>query len=558
MKQASGPTEESVAGAEARLAQLGVQVDAMQALLVRLMQDVVRAESRLDDSQEARLVEVNEKLVVAAVTSQADAEAAKRTLKQAPQAVLLDALTQLPNRTTLLDRFAQAVANARRHGAKSALLFLDLDDFKQLNDKYGHAFGDKLLRLAADRMLSVVREVGTVGRHGGDEFLVLLAKLNQIEDAHAVAEKLIAAVGTPAVLEGRDVFVTASVGIAIFPDDGEDFDALVARADAAMYDSKRRRAGGVVFHGKAPVEGPGRHLQPGLPPPQSAGESAGEAADPERRLAVLREANEKLVLAALTAQELHAAAERARERQTAFLAAVANELRNPMAPIRIASTMLGRPPTDDPLLPRLQHIVEQQMTQMSRLVGNLVDAAKLDTGGLKLERRIVDMAQVIDAAVAASRPMIAGRGQYFEVSRAHGTLEMQGDAARLEQVVSNLLDNASKYTHEGGRISLAVEDTADTLTLTVADNGIGITPQMLPQVFEPFVQDAQALGFSGVGLGIGLTLARALVQAHGGSLVAHSAGVSRGSQFVVTLPRAASEQVTTASGSASGDAGASQ
>jgi len=151
--------------------------------------------------------------------------------------------------------------------------------------------------------------------------------------------------------------------------------------------------------------------------------------------------------------------------------------------------------------------------------------------------------------------MIGERGQRFELRRPTGTLDVQGDAARLEQVVSNLLDNASKYTHEGGRISLSVDVTADKLTLTVADNGIGITSRMLPHVFEPFVQDAQALGFSGAGLGIGLTVARALVQAHGGTLAAASEGVNRGSRFMVTLPRTGSEQATTDAGSASNDSG---
>jgi signal transduction histidine kinase len=237
-----------------------------------------------------------------------------------------------------------------------------------------------------------------------------------------------------------------------------------------------------------------------------------------------------------------------------LLAAVAEELRNPKAPIRIASTLLGRSPTDEPLLPRVQQIVEQQMRQLSRLVGNLVDAANLDTGRLVLDRRPVDLTQVIDRAIAAIQPMMVERGQHFESHRPPGALDVAGDAARLEQVVSNLLDNASKFTHEGGRIGLSIVATADTLTLTVSDNGIGITPQTLPHLFEPFVQDAQALGSSGVGLGIGLTVARALVQAHGGTLVAHSAGVSRGSQFVVTLPRATSVQIAPAAGSASGHA----
>ena len=134
MNQTPDPTDQSVADAEGELARLGVQVEAMRALLVRLTQDVVSAEARLDQTQAAGLVEVNEQLVLAALASQADAEAAAQALQDAVQSAELDALTQLPNRTTLLDRFAQALANARRHGARFALLFLDLDNFKQLND----------------------------------------------------------------------------------------------------------------------------------------------------------------------------------------------------------------------------------------------------------------------------------------------------------------------------------------------------------------------------------------------------------------------------------------
>jgi signal transduction histidine kinase len=288
---------------------------------------------------------------------------------------------------------------------------------------------------------------------------------------------------------------------------------------------------------------------------QPARKGAGTAVDPERLPVDIREANEQLVLAALTARELQTAAELARQRHTAFLAAVADELRNPMAPIRIASAMLGGLPTDERLLPRVQGIVEQQLTQMSRLLGELVDASQMDIGGLALERRPLDMAHVIDAAVAACRPAIDERGQQFESHRPPGALAMQGDPVRLQQIVGNLLDNASKHTYDGGRISLSVLVTTDSLALTVADNGIGITPQMLPYVFEPFVQDTHALGFRGVGLGIGLTVVRALVRAHGGDLVVHSAGVGRGSQFVVTLPVAASSPIADGTGAASGDAG---
>jgi diguanylate cyclase (GGDEF)-like protein len=558
VNQTPDPTGHAVADAEGKLARLGVQVDAMRALLVRLTQDAVRAGRCLGQSRPPGLVEVNEQLVLAALTSQADAEVAAQALQDAVQSAELDALTQLANRTTLLGRFAQVLANARRHGAWFALLFLDLDNFKQFNDAYGHAFGDRVLKLVADRLVSAVRREDAVSRHGGDEFLVLLAALNQPEDARTVAEKLIEALAAPAELDGHVVGLSACVGTAIYPDDGDDFDTLVARADAAMYEAKRQRAGGVAFRGKAPGDGPGLEAQPGAAMHQPAREGAGASADLERRLVDLREANEHLVLAALTARELQTAAERARQRHTAFLAVAADELRNPMAPIRVAAAMLGGLPTDEPLLPRVQDIVEQQLTQMSRLLGELVDASNVDTGGLELERRPVDMGHVIDAAVAACRPAMDERGQRFEWHRPPGAIEMQGDAVRLEQIVSNLLDNASKHTHDGGRISLSVVLTADSMALTVSDDGIGITPQMLPYVFGPFVQDTHALGFHGVGLGIGLTVVRALVRAHGGDLVAHSAGAGRGSQFVVTLPLTTSGPIAQAAGAASGASGPGQ
>jgi diguanylate cyclase len=376
-------TNTAIAAAETRLARLDAQAEAMHAVLVRLLQDVVLAERRLEDGQAAELVvEANQQLVAAALDNQAKAEVALEALKQAEQSGVLDALTQLPNRRMLVDRFAQAMANARRGGdTRFALLFVDLDNFKQLNDLYGHAFGDEVLKLVAARLVSAVREVDTVSRHGGDEFVVLLAALHQPGDAQAVAEKLIAAIGAPADLAGHVVRITASVGIALYPDDGEDVETLIARADAAMYRSKRQGVGGIAFYGQASAAMPAPAAQPASPtsaarPGAAAAPADTRAADADRIQAQLREANEKLVLAALSAQELLAAAEQARQRQNVFVAAVAEELRNPAAPIRIASAMLGRGPSQDlPLLPRVQSIVEQQMTQMSRLVGSLVDGS---------------------------------------------------------------------------------------------------------------------------------------------------------------------------------------
>jgi diguanylate cyclase (GGDEF)-like protein len=509
------PTATPVAQAEEKLAHLNVQVDAMQALLVRLLQDVVQAETRLEHTQVERLVEVNEQLVVAALTQQDAADTAAQALEGVAQIAQLDPLTRLPNRTVLFDRGERAIANAKRRGARLAVLFMDLDNFKQLNDSHGHAFGDLVLCLVADQMRSLVREVDTVSRHGGDEFIVLLVDVDQSADAYAVADKLIAALGMPVTLDGRQISLTASIGVALYPDDGSDMAALIARADAAMYEAKRA---------------PSRRLANG------GSDTGNDSATVERRHAQLRDANERLVLGALTAQELLAAAERAQARQVALMAAVAEELRNPLAPIRITSAMLGQLPAEQLLLPRVQGIVAQQLSRMSRLVGHLVDASATGPGSWEFERRWIDLGPVIDAAIAAQRSQMEARGQRFELQRPAGALGVLGDAARLEQVLDNLLDNASRHTHDGGRIGLRVVAGSDTLTLTVSDNGIGITAASLPAIFEPFVQDAHALGYNDAGLGIGLTVARALVRAHGGELVAQSAGAWRGSQFIVTLP----------------------
>lgn len=259
-------------------------------------------------------------------------------------------------------------------------------------------------------------------------------------------------------------------------------------------------------------------------------------AEHERGHAQLQEANEKLVLAALDAQDLQAAAEQAQRRQTEFLAVLAHELRNPLAPIRSAAALLGRVNADEPLLARVQGVIERQVVHISRLVGDLLDVSRVSTGKLRLERRMLEMGSIIDEAVDACRPAMDAREQRFHCEMPARALEVHGDPVRLAQVFSNLLDNASKYTLNGGEIHLVVATTGKSVVVTVSDNGIGITAAALPHVFDPFVQDIQATVFNGVGLGIGLTVVRELVEAHGGSIVASSAGSGLGSQFVVTLP----------------------
>ena len=252
MNEAADSGERAVADAGLELARLQGQVEAARALLVRLLQDVVVAESRLGASQASQLLEANEQLVIAALRHQADAETAAQALNDAARSAEVDALTQLPNRVLLLDRLTLAIANAKRRDTRLALLFLDLDNFKQINDTFGHAVGDEVLQRAAHCLTGSVRDADTVSRYGGDEFVILLTEVTQAADAVRVADKVSAALRASGGVGNRVTRLSASIGISLYPDDGEDADTLIDRADAAMYRAKRNGLGGYAFHGAAP------------------------------------------------------------------------------------------------------------------------------------------------------------------------------------------------------------------------------------------------------------------------------------------------------------------
>jgi diguanylate cyclase (GGDEF)-like protein len=520
----SDPNASAAARAQRELAALRREVEQARAELARVRADVAAAEVHFGGSQAAQILEANEQLVLSALRAQTQAdtaaEAAAEALKQASRWAEFDALTGLPNRMLLRDRLAQAISGARRRDARSALLFLDLNNFKEINDTLGHAFGDQVLKLAASRLATSVRGADTVSRHGGDEFVILLAEVGQVGDAVAIAEKLGAALGVPGRVGDRVVRLTASIGISLYPDDGEDADTLIERADAAMYHAKRHGLRTFAFQHHGVVSVPG-----------------GSSADPpSQRHAQLQEVNESLVLAALSAQELQAAAEQTQARQMEALAVVAHELRSPLGPIRNAVALLGRTRADEQTLHRVQDVIERQLAHLTRLVGDLLDVSRAHTGRFRLERQTVDIGDLIGRAVESCRPAMYGRLQHLEVCMPSIALHVDGDPMRLTQVLCNLLDNASKYTQVGGDIRLCVSAAEGSIVMTVSDNGIGITAEALPRVFEPFVQDQHAVGFNGAGLGIGLTVVRELVDAHGGSVVASSTGSGLGSQFVVTLP----------------------
>lgn len=248
----------------------------------------------------------------------------------------------------------------------------------------------------------------------------------------------------------------------------------------------------------------------------------------------LREANAHLVIAALSAQDLQATAERALGQQKNVLAMVAHELRNPLTPISLIAERMVRLPSDQ--LPRMRELIEGQVRHISQLVDDLLDVSRASTGKLRINRRQVDMLRVLNAAIDACSPVMVTRQQQLDVELPDAGLSINGDPGRLAQILHNLLANAAKYTPIGGRIKVACIAQAGVLRISISDNGIGVTAQALPFIFDPYVQDVHAVGFNGAGLGIGLTVVRELVEAHGGSVTGMSEGHGKGSEFVVTLP----------------------
>jgi diguanylate cyclase len=534
----TAPGADVLAGAGLELEHVQRKVEATRAVLLRLLQEVVVAESRLSSHQSTLLLEANEQLVVTAMRNHSEAQTSLQALTDMTRSAEFDALTQLPNRMLLLDRLARAMANAKRRGTRLALLFLDLNDFKHINDTLGHAAGDEVLQQVAQRLGHAVREADTVSRHGGDEFLILLTEVSQPADAAVIAGKLLSVLEAPCEVDGQRLDVHVSIGISVYPEDGTDIKTLIDCADAAMYSAKLLGPGSqFALHGE--LTGPPARRSgpaPGVEPPHEQ-----TSVRHERRRAQLQEANEQLVLAALGAQELQAAAERAQQRQADFITAVTQELDNPFAPIRLATAMLGRRSTDEPLLPRVQALIEQQVQQMAKLV----DAASQRPSAPYPQARpappVSDLAAVIDLAVQDFRAAMDLRRQSLAVLVAPGPLPVRGDAGQLLQMLGNLLGNASQYTPDGGSIRLEAAAQGDQVVLTVIDDGIGIAPSAMPGIFDPFWHESYAIGFNGVGVGIGLPAVRALVSEMGGTVTAESAGNGCGSRFTVTLPLAAAE-----------------
>jgi PAS domain S-box-containing protein len=223
-------------------------------------------------------------------------------------------------------------------------------------------------------------------------------------------------------------------------------------------------------------------------------------------------------------------------RKDAFLATLGHELRGPLASIRSGLEILKRAPDASPMREQARAAMERQISQVERLVDDLLDLSRITHNRLELRRRRVELGPAIDQAVEACRPILAHFGHALRVEPSADPLPVYADPARLTQVVTNLLTNACKYTEPPGVIRLTTRREGGDAVVSVADNGIGIDSSMLPRIFEPFEQSDQAAGRSQGGLGIGLALVQQIVQLHQGTVLAISEGPNRGSEFVVRLP----------------------
>lgn len=228
--------------------------------------------------------------------------------------------------------------------------------------------------------------------------------------------------------------------------------------------------------------------------------------------------------------------EQAQRHKDEFLATLAHELRNPLAPIRNAVECLGMAGLTPSDLKAARDVIARQVSQMVRLVDDLLDVSRISRNRLELRKERVELAAVVQSALESSRSLIRECRHELTVSLPPLPVYIDADPTRLGQVILNLLNNAAKYTERGGHVRLTAERQGDDLVVSVRDNGVGIPPEMLPHVFDLFTQVERSLERSQGGLGIGLTLVQRLVEMHGGSVEARSGGHGTGSEFVVRLP----------------------
>jgi signal transduction histidine kinase/ActR/RegA family two-component response regulator len=241
------------------------------------------------------------------------------------------------------------------------------------------------------------------------------------------------------------------------------------------------------------------------------------------------------------------------QRKTEFLATLAHELRNPLAPLSNALALLEQAPSPYVDPPRLHSVMRRQIDHMTRLISDLMEVSRITRNKIHMQRVPVSLDQVISDAVSLSKPHLEAAGHRLHVDLPGEHVVVRGDTVRLTQIFANLLNNAAKYTPAGGDVGISAACEESHAVVTVSDSGIGIEPKMLNAIFDMFVQIGSSERQAQGGLGIGLTLVKSLVELHGGTVSAHSEGLGRGASFTVRLPRLPRQEPSPAGRPRSGD-----
>lgn len=237
------------------------------------------------------------------------------------------------------------------------------------------------------------------------------------------------------------------------------------------------------------------------------------------------------------------AVEAEKKRKDNFLAMLAHELRNPLSPISAAATLLKMSNSNEKIINNASNIIARQVSHMATLIDDLLDVSRVTRGSIELKSEMIDLRHVIDDAVEQVLPQIHAHGHVLTVSDMSRPVIIEGDKKRLVQVFANILTNAAKYTPENGNIALRLDLTGENVEVTIEDNGIGMAPDFVPYVFDLFAQAERSSDRSAGGLGLGLALAKSLIELHSGKITCSSDGVGKGSQFTVQLPKRISHDV---------------
>lgn len=501
------------------------------------MVDGDRDDAAIDTAHQTELLAINEQLLLSALREQAATDRALRHAAALEYQALHDALTDLPNRTLLYDRLRQALLIAHREHTTLALLLLDLNGFKAINDRFGHAAGDLLLQQVAGRLRLALRDSDTAARLGGDEFALLLPAVVGRSNAELAVKRVLQALLAPYLIGDTPQHLTASIGIALSPEHSTEVDSLLQQADTAMYTAKRTGREVVV----AGVTRDEYHVVSFGPEGMDSGPGV-SVAPPERPTTAADGPSLRLLSATLDTTDQNQKEETIPRHNAAALVKLAGDPERPLAAIHESAAVLRRrvvqtAPTDrGPWLAEVGRL-DAAVAAMRSMIDALLDPSRLPySPDLHLNRTPTDLVALTRRVIDEYRRRTTDHE--IRMDTAEESLAGWWNGDRLERVVADLLSNAITYSPIGGQITIQVLRVHDHhgcwAQLTIRDWGIGIPAVDLPQLFDHFHGDSSVTGEI-AGTAIGLAGVPQIVTEHGGSIAVTSTE-DEGSTFTLRLP----------------------